>query len=249
MKNGLYQNFARFYDKVYHSLNNEKVTDFIVSILAKHGNKGKEIMDMACGTGEQALGLSKKGFNVIGVDLNEKMLDVAIAKTKKIQFLKGDMRSFKARKKLDAVTCLLSAINHNRNLDELKKTIQNFYGNLNTGGVCIFDLGFVNKKKDNYPQGCQLNTFADKDLQLARISQWVVSSIDENIYDTQDLFLVKENGKIDFEIDRYELGLFEVKDVKKIMEKAGFEVMIFEPWSVKKFTTKTRRPIFVGIKK
>ena len=248
MQNGLYQNFAKFYDKIYQSKNNDKETDFIAFVLKKYGNKGKNVMDMACGTGEQVLRLSKKGFNVIGVDLNEGMLGVAKSKSKKIKFLKGNMRTYRAHKKLDAITCLFSSINHNKNLKELRQTIENFHKNLNAGGICLFDLGFVNKKTDKHSNGCTLETITDNRSQIARISQWAISPRDESTYETQDLIFVKANGKVDFEIDRHELGLFEVKDVKNIMEKTGFRVLIFETWTDKKYSGKTRRPIFVGIK-
>lgn len=248
MKKGLYQNFAKYYDIIYQSKDDDQVTDYIISIFDEYGNKGKDVMDMACGTGSQAIALEKKGFNVIGVDFNEGMLKVAKKKNIKVKFLQGDMKTYKSKKKFDLITCLFSAINHNKNLNELKKTIGNFHSCLNKGGVLLFDLGFVNKKKDEAHQGCYLDSFTNSSVQIARISQWNISMNDENLYDTQDLILVKENGKVDFEIDRHELGIFEVKDVRKVLEKAGFKTLVFDTWSKKEATKTTRRPIFIGVR-
>jgi len=43
---------------------------------------GSKILDVATGTGKQAVAFARKGFDVIGVDLSEAMLKVAIDKNK-----------------------------------------------------------------------------------------------------------------------------------------------------------------------
>jgi len=54
--------------------------------------KGKKILDIGCGPGTDAFYFSEKGFNVTGIDLTEKFLEIASKKAPKAQFLKMDMR-------------------------------------------------------------------------------------------------------------------------------------------------------------
>jgi len=58
-----------------------------------------DILDVGCGTGELSMILAKMGHNVIGVDLSEKMLAIAIEKARssqlKAKFLVGDAENLK----------------------------------------------------------------------------------------------------------------------------------------------------------
>jgi hypothetical protein len=39
-----------------------------------------------------------------------------------------------------------------------------------------------------------------------------------------------------------------VEEIKSIMEKVGFAVKIYDNYTFKKYTKKSKRPIFVGLK-
>lgn len=72
---------ALFYDIVFGSLSlgaesslRDKVVDFTSA------RSGSKILDVATGTGRQAFAFAEKGYDVIGIDLSEDMLKVAIKK-------------------------------------------------------------------------------------------------------------------------------------------------------------------------
>lgn len=247
-KEQLYKKYAKFYDKVYSKKKYDEEVEFIKSVIRNFKVKGKNLLDMACGTGTHAKKFTDSGFNVTGVDINSEMLKIAKEKTKNSKFLEGSMQSFKSKSKFDIITCLFTAINYNRNISELKTTIKNFHNLLNKGGVVIFDLGLV-KGQEEKKSDAFIDTYSEKDLQIARISQWNPSRENPEIYNANFLMFVKDKGKIDFEIDEHELGIFAVEDIKSIMIKAGFSVRIYDNFALKNYTKKSRRPIFVGIKK
>lgn len=69
---------APFYDVIaapFSSVRN-KLVNFT------NPKSGSKILDVATGTGEQALAFAKKGYEVVGIDISEAMLDVAIKKNK-----------------------------------------------------------------------------------------------------------------------------------------------------------------------
>lgn len=61
--------------------------DSFVKLLKPSSN----ILDAGCGPGTDSIYLHSLGHNVIGVDLSEKMLDIAKKQTKDIQFIKQDI--------------------------------------------------------------------------------------------------------------------------------------------------------------
>lgn len=86
----MFNNIAGKYDLLNHLLSfgvdrgwRRKLVKFVKS---KHP---KKVLDLACGTGDLTIALYKAGLEVVGIDIAEKMLDVAKAKNSK--FASGEM--------------------------------------------------------------------------------------------------------------------------------------------------------------
>ena len=115
-----YDYAADRYDAIYEK--HQEVDDQIIADILKK-NKVNSVLDLSCGTGQQVVYLSKKGFKVSGIDINQKMLSVA---KKKIKSLKlkcvlslGDMRTTKSDK-CDAAITIFNAIGHLTKADFIK---------------------------------------------------------------------------------------------------------------------------------
>lgn len=89
-----YNKAAKHYD-AFNEKNSKLINQTIENILKKH--KVKTVLDLTCGTGSQVFWLIKRGFNVVGADINSKMLKIARNKARQekltIKFIKGDMRN------------------------------------------------------------------------------------------------------------------------------------------------------------
>jgi SAM-dependent methyltransferase len=70
--------------------------DLIDSLLGESG--GRRVLDAGCGTGRVAIELSRRGYPVVGIDADERMLSAARAKSPEIPWFTGDLSE------LDAVT-------------------------------------------------------------------------------------------------------------------------------------------------
>lgn len=72
---------ANMYDQ---SFTNTKIgrlqRNLVYQLLSKHLHQIKDILEINCGTGEDAIWLAKQNFNVLATDISEKM--IAIGKTK-----------------------------------------------------------------------------------------------------------------------------------------------------------------------
>ena len=69
---------------------------------------GKKILDLGCGTGRITSYYFDKGFDVIGVDLSPKMLEVAINKYPKIDFRLEDIRKINFNDTFDGISLAYS---------------------------------------------------------------------------------------------------------------------------------------------
>jgi ubiquinone/menaquinone biosynthesis C-methylase UbiE len=60
-------------------------------------DRGRSVLEVACGTGRVTIRLAREDVDIVGVDLDEEMLKVARSKSSKlpnIRWIQGDMRSF-----------------------------------------------------------------------------------------------------------------------------------------------------------
>lgn len=240
----LYKRFAAYYDKIYRNVDYTGESDFIKFAVKEHkSSSGIELMDMACGTGSHAE-ILKDSFNVTGVDINEDMLELARQKVPEVNFIQGDMKDLKLELDFDVITCIFSAIHYNKNLSELENTLKNFYNHLKDGGVLIYDLSL---NTSNWIEGLvSVDTVVEDKLKLARICQ---SKLKDGIFNADFVFLFKDNGNFDFDIDSHELGIFEIEEVLKTMYKVGFETFIYADFTEELWEDgEVKRPVFVCVK-
>ncbi len=239
----LYKNLTKYYDKIYSKKDYRRECKFIEGVIQQHQISGNVLLDVACGTGGHVQ-LLKNKFKVMGVDINKEMIDIARNKVPDVKFIEGDMKNLNINKRFDVITCLFSAMSYNLSLSEFKTTLQNFYSHLKEGGVVIFDLGI---NKNNWVEGMiSVDTIVEKNLKLARICQ---SHLEDNIFQANFVFLIKEKGKVDFDIDCHDIGVFEVEQISEIMKNAGFSVSIYGEFSKDKWRPDSMEtPVFVGLK-
>ena len=119
----------------------ELVVDFCIEVLGL--KEGHEILDIACGAGDQSIDLAKKGMQVTAFDISERLIDVAkeYAQNNKVSvnFYTGDMRAMTFSNQFNAAILLSHSFgffNHVENIHVLKEV----YAALKEKGSLLLDL-------------------------------------------------------------------------------------------------------------
>ena len=140
----MYRRFADVYDQLVQDIPYKKWADYLQSAFLKFNQKPELILELACGTGNMTIELSKRGFQMIGLDISVDMLSKAYEKAlesnQDILFINQDMRNFELHGTVDAVICLLDSLNYMDSIDEVKQVFELVSRYLNPGGLFIFDL-------------------------------------------------------------------------------------------------------------
>jgi 2-polyprenyl-3-methyl-5-hydroxy-6-metoxy-1,4-benzoquinol methylase len=104
----LFENYGKKYDNESFTQGTIGECDFIEQEIGF--NKSVRILDIGCGTGRHAIELSKRGYNVTGIDLSESQLARAKEKAEKqcvkVDFLKYDARELPFEKEFDLAIML-----------------------------------------------------------------------------------------------------------------------------------------------
>jgi ubiquinone/menaquinone biosynthesis C-methylase UbiE len=121
----MYTGIARVYDRLNEDVDYEKWADYVTRLFNKYGCKPDLVLELACGTGSFAIIMSKKGYEMICVDISEEMLTEAGQKAEaagqNILFLQQDMTSFELYGTVGAIVCLLDSVNHLQDMEDVKK--------------------------------------------------------------------------------------------------------------------------------
>ena len=75
-----YTSFASVYDQFMDNIPYEEWGKYVRELLLEHGIKDGLVLDLGCGTGSMTEVLADYGYDMIGVDISEDMLEIAMEK-------------------------------------------------------------------------------------------------------------------------------------------------------------------------
>ena len=147
-----YTSFARVYDMFMDNVPYEEWCDYITGLLKEYGISNGLVLDLGCGTGSMTELLAARGFDMIGVDCSEDMLEIALEKRmasgRDILYLQQDMRDLELYGTVRAVVCLCDSINYLLDVQDLETVFRLVNNYLDPGGIFIFDLNTEYKYRE-----------------------------------------------------------------------------------------------------
>lgn len=244
-----YHEAAPNYD-LLNEKNSEIINQTIEGILKNH--KVKSVLDLTCGTGSQVFWLSKRGFEVVGSDVNVRMLAVAKQKAKHIKksisFLKGDMRNSRVGQ-FDAVITIFNAVGHLTKKD-FEKAMKNIWHNLKPNGFYIFDIFNLTYLLTDH-RITQLTIDWQKKTKEKTIREIQYSTIDEKgilasyTIDSEQY----ENKRPKMKTHAQTLQIYTRSQLKNMLEKAGFKILSVTDVDGTSFSEKNTQRLLIVAKK
>lgn len=135
-----YKDLSNVYDIVFPW--NKVTHDFLKQDL----EDGAKVLDLACGSGNYSIALSKEGFNVTALDLDFEMIKLCKAKASKdelnINFIEGDMLKLPllSAENFDRIFCIGNSLVHITNKDDIEKVIKDTYYKLSQNATLIIQI-------------------------------------------------------------------------------------------------------------
>ncbi len=246
-----YHSFSYFYDQLTSNISYKQRAEYFDMLIKKHNGIKNLLLDLACGTGSLSEEFSRMGYDVIGVDASEEMLNEALDKKfdsgLNIQYLCQDMTQLDMFGTIDVTICALDSLNHLKNADDVQIAFDKVSLFCEPDGLFIFDVNTPYKHK---------NVLADNTF----------------IYDLDDVFCVwqnsfnpqNENYRVDITLDIFgknKIGLyqryydelseiaFKRSKIEEMLVKAGFSVeAVYDFDSINPPTDNSEKLVFVARK-
>ncbi|MCC2255221.1 class I SAM-dependent methyltransferase [Ruminococcus sp. CLA-AA-H200] len=139
-----YTSFASVYDRFMDNVPYKDWGEYIRETLCRYGAEEGIVLDLGCGTGAMTEILAGYGYDMIGVDNSEDMLEIAMEKRMEsghdILYLLQDMREFELYGTVRAVVSVCDSVNYMTEPEELERVFRLVNNYLDPGGVFVFDF-------------------------------------------------------------------------------------------------------------
>ncbi|GFI22107.1 dTDP-3-amino-3,4,6-trideoxy-alpha-D-glucopyranose [Lachnospiraceae bacterium] len=139
-----YTGFAEVYDQLMDETPYEQWCKNVIHELEKYAIRDGLVLDLGCGTGTLTELLAAKGFDMIGVDCSEEMLNIACEKRVQsghdILYLNQDMRTFELYGTVRAVVSVCDSLNYLLEKEDLVACFRLVNNYLDPKGIFFFDF-------------------------------------------------------------------------------------------------------------
>lgn len=139
-----YTSFASVYDTFMDNVPYQEWGEYIHDLLCGYGVEDGIVVELGCGTGTMTELLAGYGYDMIGVDNSEEMLELAMEKRLEsghdILYLLQDMREFELYGTVRAAVSVCDSINYITEPEELQEVFRLVNNYLDPGGLFLFDF-------------------------------------------------------------------------------------------------------------
>ena len=147
-----YTSFAEVYDTFMDNVPYEEWADYLEERLKEYGVKDGLVLELGCGTGSMTELLAEKGYDMLGVDNSEDMLEIAMEKRIEsghdILYLLQNMQEFELYGTVKAVVSVCDSVNYITEKAELEEVFRLVNNYLDPQGIFIFDFNTEYKYRE-----------------------------------------------------------------------------------------------------
>lgn len=163
-----YTAFAYVYDELMDNVPYDEWARYLTGLLKEYGVSEGLVCELGCGTGQMTRRLAAAGYDMIGIDLSEDMLNIAREKeyeevdastsgeeeacadggAASVLYLQQDMRSFELYGTVSAIVSICDSMNYITSEEDMLSVFRLVNNYLDKGGIFIFDLNTEYKYKE-----------------------------------------------------------------------------------------------------
>ena len=218
-----YTSFAQVYDLFMDNVPYEEWSRYVIELLKEEKIEEGLVLDLGCGTGKMTRLLATAGYDMIGIDNSEEMLEIArecqYEQEDGILYLLQDMREFELYGTVRAVVSICDSMNYILDEEDLLQVFRLVNNYLDPKGLFIFDMNTRYK----YAELLGETTITENREEGSFI--WENYFDEEEDINQYDLTLfIREDGDLyrKYEETHFQ-RVYDLDVVKRLLEEAGME--------------------------
>ena len=241
-----YTSFASVYDTFMDNIPYKEWAEYLVGLLKEYGIHDGLVLDLGCGTGNMTELLATSGYDMIGIDNAEDMLEIAMDKRAEsghdILYLLQDMREFELYGTVKAIVSICDSINYITEEEDLLEVFRLVNNYLDPKGIFIFDFNTVYK----YSEVLGNQTIAEDRDECSFIWDNYYYE-DEQINEYELSLFIKETDSDLYRKyqETHFQKAYDLETIKGLIERSGLEYITAYDAFTKDAPTKTSERIYV----
>ena len=246
-----YTSFAEVYDTFMDNVPYEEWADYLEDRLKEYGVKDGLVLELGCGTGSMTELLAEKGYDMIGVDNSEDMLEIAMEKRIEsghdILYLLQNMQEFELYGTVRAIVSVCDCVNYVTEKNELQEVFRLVNNYLDPQGIFIFDFNTEYKYREVL--GDQTIAEAREDCSFIWDNYYYE---EERINEYELNLFIREDAESETEGDLYRRfrethfqRAYTLEEITRIVEESGLQFVTAYEAFTKEPPSKNSERIYV----
>ena len=219
----LYSSLASVYHEMYQQIfDYDKEFTFYHSILKK--KKCRKIVEIGCGTGLLAKRLIEAGYDYLGIDFYNEMLEIARKETQTDCFNQGDMRHLQLDQTYDCALITGRSLAYVILNPEIISTFMGINKVLNDKGLVIFDAFDANKIFENFKEESE-QVVHNGNKTITRKNKLKKNLATGWTWDFMAKYIIEENNeRVEYD-DISTLRAFTTDEISLFLKLTGFDLI------------------------
>ena len=241
-----YSHLSSVYDTLMADIPYDQWIQYIIETLESNGiNPGASVLDAGCGTGRIAIGLSRAGYRVTGLDISEEMLRMAEENARRsgaqIPFICQPITEVKLHQEVDVVTAVCDVVNYIADT-ELEAFFQSVSDQLNSGGMLIFDMSSPEKLKKTIGDNIFFEDMDD-------VTYIWTNELIENRIDMDIIMFISDAGRYIRKDEQHTQYIHEMLLIRQMLIKNSFrDIKMVDEYHNKEIEEHTQRITIIAFK-
>lgn len=242
-----YSEFAFVYDELMDEVDYDSWVKYLEDIIDREGVKVKNVLELACGTGNITIPLAKKHYDIAGIDISYEMLGVAREKAEKdgleLVLLEQDITELDFDiEDLDCILCACDGFNYIIDDNDLRSVFQKTYKLLKDKGLFIFDISSYYKLS----QVLGNNMYGENREDITYMWQNYFYEEDNTLDMDLAFFIKDEDGKYNKFEEEHQQRAYTQQEIFNHLKDTGFsEIKIYGDFTFEEPTNTSQRIFFV----
>jgi SAM-dependent methyltransferase len=217
--------YAAAYNALYAEKDYSGECDLLEQVFATYATRPvTRILDLGCGTGVHARELALRGYEVVGVDRSESMLDQARSASSRATFLQGDVRSVDLHRRFDAVVLLFAVLGYQLSDVDVLAALKTARSHLGPGGLLGFDVWYGPSVLAQRPS-TRTRTVDDGGQHLVRTSSGTLDERRNVVRVEFELTKGERAGAAQSVFETHQMRYFFSSELEDSLTRTGFELL------------------------
>lgn len=222
--------YSKYYDSIYKKKEYKKEATFVSSSIKKHGNKGKKLLSLGCGTCTYELIMARAGYKITGIDRSPTMLQIASEKIDKagqgnaIKLVKKDVRNFSFSQKFDNAIAMFNIVGYQLKNEDFDKMLKNVGKHLKKGGVFAFDCWYMPAVLKDGPTD-RIKRIDTPKGSLIRLTKSILHTEENNIEINFDVMEMEKDRLLAETNETHFMRYWSLPELKYFLKNNGFDLV------------------------